>query len=62
MKLEAEVLKFIFCFFVIFRSRHFQKCLEGFEFGQIFIVKIIISRKDQTENYKRWVLPCLWWY
>ena len=33
-------------FFVIFRSRHFEKCIEGFKFGEIFIVITIISRKD----------------
>ena len=47
-------------FFNIFRSRPFEKGLEGFKFGQIFIVKMIISRKDPTENYKRWGLPRLW--
>ena len=38
--------------FFIVRSRYFERGLEGFKFGSIFFVKIIISRKDPAKNYK----------
>ena len=39
-------------FFFIFRGRYFENGLVGVKYGQIFIVKIIISYKDPTRLYK----------
>ena len=30
------------------------------KYGQIVIVKIIISHKEPARIYKMWVLSCLW--
>ena len=54
-----EIPILLLLFFVICRGRHFEKGLAGFKFGAIFIVTIIISRKDSNKNGKMWVMVAI---
>ena len=56
------IMEISLLFFAICHVQHFENGLVGVKYGQIFIVKIIISHKEPARIYEMWVLSCLWLY